>query len=148
MNTPASASKGSAFDFELTHHHVGLSVPDAEASAAWYRDMLGFEEVFRMKEKAENEMFIIHIRRGNIYIELFQVKGAEPMPAYRRDPNADLRVHGLKHMALQVSDAQAAVRELTAKGVEIARPLVDTPTIAFVFLRDNSGIPFELIQYK
>jgi methylmalonyl-CoA/ethylmalonyl-CoA epimerase len=144
----SAASKDNPVGFDLSLHHVGISVPDAEASAAWYREMLGFEEVLRMNEKAVNEMFIIHIRRGNAYIELFEVKGADPLPEYRRDPDADLRVHGLKHMAFQVSDVQAAVKELTAKGVEIAKAPIDTPGIAFVFFRDNAGNTFELIQYK
>jgi len=28
--------------FQLIPHHCGISVPDLEASIAWYRDMLGF----------------------------------------------------------------------------------------------------------
>ena len=28
--------------FQLIPHHCGISVPDLDASIAWYRDMLGF----------------------------------------------------------------------------------------------------------
>jgi hypothetical protein len=31
----ATAEEGSV-SFEITHHHVGISVPNAEESAAWY----------------------------------------------------------------------------------------------------------------
>jgi methylmalonyl-CoA/ethylmalonyl-CoA epimerase len=132
--------------FEISHHHVGISVSNAEESAAWYHKMLGFDVVTRMKQG--EGMTVVHIKRGNCYIELFQVKDAKPLPEYRRDPSADLRVHGTVHMAFQVSDVIAAVKELKAKGAEIAMAPVDTPGVAFAFIRDNAGNCFELIQYK
>jgi methylmalonyl-CoA/ethylmalonyl-CoA epimerase len=135
--------------FEISFHHIGISVENLEESIAWYREKLGFEEVMRMDQgETIKEMSIAHIKRGNCYIELFQVAGAEPLPEYRRDPNADLRVHGLKHFGLQVPDLQAAVKDLKAKGVEIAMEPIDTPGVAFVFIRDNSGNAFELIEFK
>jgi methylmalonyl-CoA/ethylmalonyl-CoA epimerase len=30
-------------NLEFWHHHGGVSVPDLDASIAWYRTMLGFE---------------------------------------------------------------------------------------------------------
>ena len=143
-----NAQDKSAVGFEIAHHHVGISVPDAEESAAWYGKMLGFEVVLRMNEDGAQKMKIVHIRRGNCYIELFEVQGSKPLPDYRRDPSADFGVHGLKHMAFQVPDVSAAVKELKAKGADIAMGPVETPGIAFVFIRDNAGNPFELIQYK
>lgn len=135
-----------AVGFEITHHHVGISVPNAEESAAWYRKMLGFEVVTRMKQG--DGMTVVHIKRGNCYIELFQLADARPLPEYRRDPSADLGVHGTVHMAFQVPDVIAAIKELKAKGAEIAMAPVDTPGVAFAFIRDNAGNCFELIQYK
>ena len=134
--------------FDISHHHVGISVPNAEESAAWYKKMFGFEVVLRMNQGGASGMEVVHIKRGNCYIELFQVAGAKSLPEYRRDASADLRVHGFKHMAFQVSDVLAATRELRAKGAEIAMEPVDTPGVAFVFIRDNAGNTFELIQYK
>ena len=135
--------------FDISFHHIGISVANLDESIAWYRNMLGFEEVMRMDQGVtEDKMSIGHIRRGNSYIELFQVEGSKPLPEYRRDPNADFGVQGLKHFALQVSDAKAAVKELKAKGVEIAFGPIDAPGICFVFIRDNSGNAFELIEYK
>ncbi len=37
--------------FQLIPHHCGISVPDLEASVAWYRDMLGFSVVKRLTLK-------------------------------------------------------------------------------------------------
>ncbi|MBN2243773.1 MAG: VOC family protein [Acidobacteria bacterium] len=135
--------------FDLSLHHIGISVADLDESIAWYREMLGFEEIMRMDQGATiKEMKIGHIRRGNCYIELFEVAGSKPLPEYRRDPNADLAVQGLKHFGLQVNSVKAAIAELKAKGVEVAMEPIDTPGVAFVFIRDNSGNAFELIEFK
>ena len=144
-NRPATA-QDDRVGFEISHHHVALSVANAEESAAWYHKMFGFEVVTKMNQGAG--MTVVHIKRGNCYIELFQVASAKPLPEYRRDPSADLRVHGLVHFAFQVSDVPAAIKELKAKGAEIAMEPVDTPGVAFAFVRDNAGNCFELIQYK
>jgi methylmalonyl-CoA/ethylmalonyl-CoA epimerase len=93
-------------------------------------------------------MTVVHIKRGNCYIELFQIDGAKPLPEYRRDPSSDLRVNGLAHFAYQVADVQAALKELKAKGAEVAMGPVDTPGVVFAFIRDNAGNCFELIQFK
>jgi methylmalonyl-CoA/ethylmalonyl-CoA epimerase len=148
MNVAPARAQDDKVGFDISFHHVGISVPNAEESAAWYRKMLGFEVVTRMPQSASNGMTVVHIKRGNCYIELFQVAGAKPLPDYRRDPTADFGVHGVKHFALQVSDVQAVTKELKTKGAEIATGPVDTPGVAFVFIRDNAGNAFELIQYK
>lgn len=147
-SVPTAAAQDDKVGFDISFHHVAISVPNAEESVAWYRKMFGFEVVTRMKQGADNGMLVVHIKRGNCYIELFQVAGAKPLPEYRRDPTADFGVHGIKHFAFQVSDVAAATKELKAKGAEIAMGPVDTPGVAFVFVRDNAGNTFELIQYK
>ena len=146
IGSPLAIAQDDAVSFEISHHHVGISVPNAEESAVWYQKMLGFEVVTRMNQG--DGMTVVHIRRGNCYIELFQIEGAKPLPEYRRDPSEDLRVHGTVHFAFQVSDAAAAVRELQGRGAEVAMDLVDTPGVAFAFIRDNAGNCFELIEYK
>jgi methylmalonyl-CoA/ethylmalonyl-CoA epimerase len=146
ISNSLAIAQDDAVTFDISHHHVGISVPNAEESAEWYQRMLGFEVVTRMNQG--DGMTVVHISRGNCYIELFQIDGAKPLPEYRRDPSEDLRVNGTVHFAFQVSDAAAAVKELKAKGAEVAMELVDTPGVAFAFIRDNAGNCFELIEYK
>ncbi len=147
-NIPPALAQDDGAGFDISFHHVAISVANVEESAAWYRKMFGFKEVLRMNQGAKNAMVVVHIKRGNCYIELFQVAGSKPLPEYRRDPTADLGVQGLVHMAFEVSDVMDATQKLKAKGAEIAMGPVDTPGVAFVFVRDNSGNTFELIQYK
>ena len=78
ISTPSTMTQDNAVSFEISHHHIGISVPNAEESAAWYQRMLGFEVVTRMNQGSG--MTVVHIRRGNCYIELFQVDGAKPLP--------------------------------------------------------------------
>jgi methylmalonyl-CoA/ethylmalonyl-CoA epimerase len=140
-----AAAQDDHASFEISHHHIGISVADAEESAAWYSRMFGFKVIARIDQTG---MKVVHIQKRDCYIELFQVEGAKPLPEYRRDPTKDLGVHGTVHFAFQVADAKAAIKELRAKGAEIAMEPIETPGIVFAFVRDNSGNCFELIQYK
>ena len=141
-------ARDSGADFEIRPHHTGISVANLDESIAWYQRMLGFEVVRRMTQDSNPKMNFALLRRGDCYLELFEVAGGKPLPDYRRDASADLTVQGIKHFAYQVQDARAAAAELKAKGAEIAMGPVENPNVVFVFIRDNSGNCFELIQFK
>jgi len=135
-------------NFEIRPHHTGISVANLDESIAWYHRMLGFEVVSRNTQDTNPKMTFALLRRDDCFIELFQVVDGKPLPEYRRDPTADLYVHGIKHFAFQVQDAKAAAAALQAKGAEIALGPVENKNVVFVFIRDNSGNAFELIQFK
>lgn len=131
--------------FDIGIDHVGISVADLEESVAWYVDKLGFELARPIYRNPDSAMTIAAIRRDGFTIELFEIEGAADLPEYRRDPSADLRVHGLAHFAFGVDDVAAVQAELEAKGVEIVMPLTESRT-NFFFVNDNSGNSFEFIQ--
>lgn len=135
----------SAFDISLSH--VALSVPDIEASVAWYQDMFGFEVVGRGSDPTVPAN-IVQLVRGDIRIELFYINDAASLPAGRHDPTEDLRTHGLKHFAFQVEDIRAVLADLQARGVEVTKELTESERSLFVFISDNSGNSLELIQPK
>jgi methylmalonyl-CoA/ethylmalonyl-CoA epimerase len=129
---------------DLKHHHGGISVPDLESSIRWYADVLGFEVEQRMHIGAIPAK-VAMLRRGELRIELFEVPGARPLPAERREPNRDLHTHGNKHLAFAIRDVDEAERELRTHGVDI----VFVGRFEFgsnIFLRDNSGNLVELVQ--
>jgi methylmalonyl-CoA/ethylmalonyl-CoA epimerase len=139
-------SESVGFDIEI--NHVGISVANLEESVDWYVDKLGFELVRPINRNPGSTSTIALLRRGNFNIELFEIEGAAPLPEYRRDPSADLRVHGLAHFAFSVDDARAVRAELEAKGVEIVFGPNESERSIFFFVNDNSGNSFEFIQSK
>lgn len=148
--TPASSqnvvAQSSNVDFDIALDHVALSVPDIGQSVAWYQKMFGFKEVRHTEEP--NGMHTALLQRDDVRIELFQLPGAAPLPASRRDPSEDFRTNGVKHFAFGVNDVRAVLAELQAKGVKVVFQLHDYPGAAFAFVSDNAGNAVELIQYK
>jgi methylmalonyl-CoA/ethylmalonyl-CoA epimerase len=126
-------------------HHCGLSVPDLDASIAWYREALGFALEMR-QEMSHVPLRGAFLRRGQFCIELFEVSGAAPLPPQRREVDEDLRTHGTKHVALAVPDVRRALDFLRARGVEVAMEPVEVEGMVACYIRDNSGILIELVQ--
>jgi methylmalonyl-CoA/ethylmalonyl-CoA epimerase len=144
---PPSEARSAGAGFDMRIDHVGISVANLEESVNWYVEKLGFELTRPITRNPDSPTAIARIKRGNFTIELFEIKGAAPLPEYRRNPTTDLRVHGLAHFAFEVDDAMAAVKDLESKGVEIVlRPRKDELGRTFFFVSDNSGNTFEFIQ--
>lgn len=132
--------KSATGNLELRPHHCGISVPDLEASIAWYRDVLGFSVELRgTNVKAHAE--VAFIKHGDFTIELFEVAGAAPLPESRRYPDTDVATHGTKHIAFEVQDIGKLLDTFKQKNVDIVweRPMS-------TYIRDNSGVLIEFIQ--
>jgi methylmalonyl-CoA/ethylmalonyl-CoA epimerase len=128
----------------LKHHHGAMSVPDLEAAIAWYGRVLGFELEQRFQIAAiPAEVAMLH--RERMRIELFQVPGAQPLPAQRREPDSDNRTHGNKHLAFAVPDIDAAHQRLRAQQADIVW-VKRFPWGASLFLRDVAGNLIELVE--
>lgn len=126
-------------------HHCAISVPDVEASIAWYREMLGFE-VFWRAVIPGLDVTLVQMKGAGFVLELFDVPGAEPLPEGRSHPNTDFRTHGVKHFALEVADAPGFVKELQVKGVRLVHVAEFEGTYG-AFVLDNSGNVIELWQH-
>jgi methylmalonyl-CoA/ethylmalonyl-CoA epimerase len=134
----------SATALEFWHHHVGVSVPDMDASIAWYQSVLGFALERRYHvESIPGEIAVL--RNGPLHVELFQLAHAKPMADERREPNTDLCTHGNKHVAFAVADVIAFAEALKARGADI----VWVKQFSFganAFIRDNAGNLIEFVQ--
>jgi len=129
---------------EFWHHHGGLSVPDLEASIAWWRAVLGFEVVKRFPIPAIPAT-VAMLRNGPLHIELFEVSGAKPLPAERRQPDSDLHTHGNKHISFAVHSVREFAAELERRGADIVW-VKEMPHGANIFIRDNAGNLIEFVQ--
>ena len=128
----------------LTFHHAGISVPDLEASIAWYGEVLGFELSQRIAIDAIPAK-VAMLKRGPLRIELFEVPGATPAHDDRRHPNRDPHTHGNKHVAFAVKDVDAMVAELKKRGADIVFA-AKMPFGSFAFIRDNAGNLIEFVE--
>ena len=125
--------------------HVGVSVPDIDASIEWYKTMLGFrlvsdQYIDRLPAR------IAFLEHGDFSIELFEIEGAAPLPDDRRVPNLDIRTHGNKHVAYAVQDIKTLMDRLKAKNVDVAMDIFPMGNDLVAFIRDNTGNLIELIQ--
>jgi catechol 2,3-dioxygenase-like lactoylglutathione lyase family enzyme len=129
---------------EFTFHHGGVSVPSLDDAIAWYSRVLGFEVEKRFYIEAANSHTAM-VRKGPLRFEIFEVKGAHPLPDDRRTPPLDLQTHGNKHIAFQVANLETFLDEMNTKQVDIAL-VVRENFGKSCFIRDCVGNLIEFVE--
>jgi catechol 2,3-dioxygenase-like lactoylglutathione lyase family enzyme len=129
---------------DFTFHHGGVSVPDLDEAIEWYGRVLGFELEKRFYIEAAKS-HTAFVKKGPLRFEVFQVEGAAPLPEDRRHPPSDVRTHGNKHVAFQISDLDAFLEEVQAKGADVAF-VVREEFGRGCFLRDPAGNLIEFVE--
>ena len=141
-------------------HHTGIQVADLERSLAFYRDILGFELIFRWNPQAEYigvivgypdvdlHAAILRLPNSEVFLEILEYRNVDRTPVDTRTANP-----GTCHIAFFVDDCDALYEELKALGVDsVSAPV--TPTIGpntggrAVYMIDPDGIRVELITTK
>jgi catechol 2,3-dioxygenase-like lactoylglutathione lyase family enzyme len=124
-------------------HHLGLTVRDVEASAAWYVDVLGFRRTgeFTAPDGARRTVFLRH---DGLRARLGLVEHA----GGDRAAFDETRV-GLDHLAFAVAGRHALdawAERLAAAGVAHSpvAPANTVPGAAVLVFRDPDGIQLEL----
>ena len=127
--------------------HVGISVPDADASVQWYKDIFGFEVLSDDFVPPLNAR-IVFLKGHTFEIELFEYKGADaaPLPEERKNPDSDLKTCGVKHVAWSVENMDEEFARLLSLKVDIVKEPFPMGKDKVCFIRDNSGILIELIE--
>ena len=126
---------------KLNHiHHVAIICSNHEVSKQFYTDILGLEVKSEHYRKERNS-YKTDLCLGDTYaIELFSF----PHPPARLSyPEAA----GLRHLAFEVDDIEASVKELDEKGVRHEPIRTDEYTSKrFVFFSDPDGLPIEFYE--
>ena len=121
-------------------HHIAIICSDYERSKRFYTEVLGFaivQETFR----AARQSWKLDLSLGGTYIiELFSFPDPPERPSR---PEAQ----GLRHLAFEVDDVDAAVKALLDKQVTTEPIRVDELTgKRFTFFADPDGLPLELYE--
>jgi methylmalonyl-CoA/ethylmalonyl-CoA epimerase len=111
--------------------------------------MLGFELV-RIVDipEAEEAGRVALIRKGDFILELFALPAAIALPDERRHPATDLLTQGVKHVAYAVSDIDALMVELKAKGADVVWDVAVHDGTPCAFVRDNTGNLVEFVERR
>jgi catechol 2,3-dioxygenase-like lactoylglutathione lyase family enzyme len=137
-------------------NHVAISTPDIERLAAFYRDQLGFTQVFTYDWQIGHAVLdsitgltdsaarIVMLKCGNACIELFEYGNPAPKPGDARRPVCD---HGITHVCLEVSDIAAEYARLCAAGMVFhCPPQTIGGGIWATYGRDPDGNVIELLE--
>ncbi|RZK56662.1 MAG: VOC family protein [Pedobacter sp.] len=121
-------------------HHIAIICSNYEVSKEFYVNKLGLKvlaEVFRV----ERNSYKLDLAVNGLYqIELFSFPNP---PARPSRPEA----LGLRHLAFEVDDIEAVVKDLSLKSIETEQVRVDEFTgKKFTFFTDPDGLPLEIYE--
>ncbi|MEB0307071.1 VOC family protein [Cryobacterium sp. 10I1] len=135
-------------------HHVGVTVRDMKRSFEWYSRMFGLtpgpvsegsgEALSRSVQVNDAALAFSMIMIGNTRLEFQEYHNPEGRDFDRS--NGDV---GSAHVCLEVSDLDAAYRDLVEKGAVFNAPPVTLDSGALIgskwaYLRDPDGIQLEI----
>jgi catechol 2,3-dioxygenase-like lactoylglutathione lyase family enzyme len=129
-------------------HHYTISVASLDEAVRWYSRVLDFKLIYQSERHPWGR--VGYLQAPGFLLEVFEVPGSNPVPAYAAgpEPDTDLMVCGHKHFALLHHNVDEAVRELQALGERaLSVKRVDLEGIGrfvAVFFADNTGGLIEL----
>lgn len=121
-------------------HHIAIICSDYKISKEFYVNLMGFPIIREVYRKERDSYKLDLAIPDGTQLELFSFPNAPARPSY---PEAQ----GLRHLAFQTTDIEAAVEELEGKGVKVEPLRVDEFTNRrFTFFSDPDGLPIELYE--
>jgi lactoylglutathione lyase len=122
----------------FTYDHIHLRTPDPEATAQFYEKMFG-AEIQRTVEQGKPR---IDLKLGGAKIFIAPVAAGDGV-----NPAPTTPYQGLDHFGLSVSNIDAVVAELKAKGAIFTKePTTVRPGVRIAFLRGPQGVSIELLD--
>lgn len=120
--------------------HVGLMVDDIDTAVQWYVDALGFTIADRW-DNSDLDMAWAHLESQDFRLEIVR----RPRLTAPGDT-----VTGYHHLALAVTDCQAATDALVLAGAQVvfAPSYFDRHHMDWSFVRDPFGNILELVSYR
>jgi catechol 2,3-dioxygenase-like lactoylglutathione lyase family enzyme len=142
--------------------HTAICVPDIDAAVQWYESVLGLRVLSPpylmdgasidrdmgelLPSPAAIKAAIMGNDEGDHVIEVIEYPNVPPTPDAAKRAFTD---PGLSHIGLICDDAEAARRELEAKGVEfMTSEVADIAGLRTAWFRDPWGVVFILVQKR
>ena len=118
-------------------HHIAIIASSWEKAKEFYIDKLGFQLTREVYRPAQDD-YLRMLQLGETTLELFIRPDA---PQRVNNPEA----MGLRHLAFQVEDAEAAAAWLNSRGIE-TEPIREDQVNGgkFTFFKDPDGLPLEI----
>ena len=124
----------------LRAHHVAVICSDYGRSRRFYTEVLGLAVVAETYRAARDSYKLDLRLPDGTQVELFSFPNPPKRPSY---PEAC----GLRHLAFEVADVDAAVADLARHGVTAEPVRVDEHTgKRLTFFADPDGLPLELYE--
>ena len=120
--------------------HTAYFVADIERSMKFYCDVLGMKELqrFDLEDGVKEVILGFPDSKGAGVILMWNTKRTAPYQygdSYSR-------------FVMMVSDLDAAIQHLTAKGVTISKQKTELDTLRYCMLKDPDGYTIEVLQLK
>ena len=121
-------------------HHIAIICSNYEVSKKFYTEVLDLE-IVNETYRESRQSYKLDLKVNDAYqIELFSFSNPPKRPSH---PEA----RGLRHLAFEVDNIDAAVRLLTERAVSTEPIRVDELTgKRFTFFADPDGLPLELYE--
>jgi len=137
-------------------HHTAISTSNIERSLHFYKELLGFKEVFKLNWDVGTETLdnitglkdsaakVVMLKGGNACVELFEYSSPEPALGSETRPVCD---HGITHLCLQVTGIDEEYERLKAAGMIFhCAPQDVGGDIRATYGRDPDGNVVELLE--
>jgi lactoylglutathione lyase len=119
--------------------HTRYRVNDLERTVAFYRDVLGLEEIKRHKSPRGSELVFLRTPGSEELLEITCFPGSGPV----------LVQPDLTHLAFEVDDLAAFEKHLAKHGLKYSDgPTTSASGTTFAFIDAPEGYEIELIQKK
>jgi len=125
--------------------HIGIATDGIEQAASFYRDSLGLS-IEEIEEVPSQKVRVAMLPVGESRIELLEPTSEDsPISKFlaKRGP-------GIHHIAVQVDDIEAALRDLKARGARLIDEQPRTGAggclVAFIHPSSTGGVLLELVQ--
>lgn len=112
--------------------HVAIASPDPRKLVQWYVEILGFSINYD-----SGSTIFAKTPNGSMIEFIGSESGVRPL---------NLKDAGLRHLALQVIDFEAACAKLKAAGIRFVSDPVDSKGVKVVFFQDPEGNYLHLVQ--